>query len=183
MKILVVLICFIVEYLICVYCDGGTHGNSSINVTSVVNSYKCTPTNWSYSWFKAGAAWYTETRCKGSWQQMMMQCAKIEPGRSTIATIRSEFERKRIEQSSLLGDKRWTGGIRIAQNLWYWYKYNGKPAVILPIKKFFWGKDEPSASSASQVCIKLMENKRQWTDELCHSVGTALCELRCGGDE
>ena len=140
---------------------------------------KCSPNNWSFSWFKAGNTWFTETKCKGSWQQMMMVCAQIEPGRTSIASVRNEEEQKQIEQSSLLPTKRWIAGVRIAQSLWYWYKYNGRGSSIIPIKQFRWGRNEPSASSASQVCIKLMANKKGWTDELCHSVGTALCEIRC----
>lgn len=140
---------------------------------------ECAPTNWNHSWFKAGTTWYTETKCKGSWQQMMMQCTEIEPGRSTIASVRTKEERQQIAQSSLSPQKRWIGGVRIAQSLWYWFRYKGQHSSIQPIKKFFWGKHQPSASSSSQVCVKIGENKKCWIDELCHSVATALCEIRC----
>lgn len=154
------------------------------NTTSIASNplnpnIKCFPTNWDFSWFKAGDTWFTETKCKGTWQQMMMVCSQIEPGKSSIATVRSSLERLQIEKSSLAPVKRWIGGVRIAQSLWYWFLYNGHRSDITPINHFFWGKSEPNASSASQVCIKLAENKRFWKDELCHSVNSALCEIRC----
>jgi len=140
---------------------------------------KCTPNNWNFSWFKAGNVWYTETKCRGSWQQMMMQCTEIEPGRSTIATVRTKEERIQISQSSLTSTKRWIGGVRIAQSLWYWFHYTGQDASIIPIEKFFWAKGGPSSTSTKQVCTKLKSNKKCWSDDLCHTVSPALCEIRC----
>ena len=140
----------------------------------------CTPNNWNFSWFKAGSVWYTETKCRGSWQQMMMQCTEIEPGRSTIATVRNKDERATIQQSSLTaGTKRWIGGVRIAQSLWYWFHYTGQDASIIPIEKFFWSKGASTSTSTKQVCTKLNGNKKCWGEELCHTVAPALCEIRC----
>merc|ERR1712179_670255 len=147
------------------YCeaDAGTSGSAA----------KCTPTNWDHSWFKAGNVWYTETQRKGSWQQMMMSCQQIESGRSSIATIRSKNERRQIEKSSLSKTKRWIGGVRIAQSLWYWFHYTGQDASIIPIEKFFWEKGGPSSPTAAQVCTKLQENKKCWKDAVCHTVSPA----------
>merc|ERR1712179_410997 len=74
----------------------------------------CFPTHWSSPWSKVGSVWYTLLQGPGTWHKMEQMCRSIEPGRSTLASIKTVYEQAhltKIMKNSRL--EAWLGGARL----------------------------------------------------------------------
>merc|ERR1712189_947 len=153
----------------------------SIVPTSSKSGPICLPTNWSYTWFRSGNTWFTNIKKRVTWAQAVEECKKIEPGRSTLASIETKAEQNDVAQADIDGYWTWTAGIMVAQlKKWYWYKDNGKDFSFKPLNKSFWNKGQPSGDgNCVSLCPKEKGAKRMLNDDLCSSLCPALCELRC----
>merc|ERR1712226_798817 len=80
-------------------------------------STSCIPHNWNYPWTKVGNTWFTRSHNSGIWQYVADECSKIEPGRSSIASILTSDEQSNIE-IDLPDEHWWIGGVQIGSNKW-----------------------------------------------------------------
>merc|ERR1712002_1230294 len=78
----------------------------------------CIPKNWQYSWKRIGQAWFTHTREAGDWTAVSDLCKKIEPGRTSIASVLSPAEHAGIVLD-LPNEDWWIGAVRIGGRRFY----------------------------------------------------------------
>ena len=132
----------------------------------------CVPTNWNYPWMKVGDHWFTRLDTARPWHEQMVECGKLEPGRSSIGSIQTPEGLQII--SHRFGPNMWIGGFEIAgTGKWYWWNRGQVKMVTNP----FWGKSEPDGKAGKAGCLHLYAGRFQ--DGNCLSPIKALCELRC----
>merc|ERR1711973_36120 len=147
-------------------------GFLSTFVTTARASPTCTPKNWNYAWFLVGNTWFTNIREKLTWMQALEACKKIEPGRTTLASIETKAEHDAVRKSDISGGGRytgwtWTAGVLVPSlGKWFWYKDNGRKALFKPMHFTAWRKDEPNGDG---TCLNLYEKAwgRLWNDYPC----------------
>ena len=116
---------------------------------------------------------------------MAEQCKGVETGRTSLATIRNVREKNHILSADFPDGETWTGGVRLAGDLWFWYKENGKGKILTDISPTFWGEGRPSETkkdgSGGGSCIAFYNSvgNGTWTNASCDDKKPSLCELRC----
>jgi hypothetical protein len=141
----------------------------------------CLPTNWNYSWYNVGSAWFTVTKTAGTWSEGVANCKLIEHGRTSIASINDQNEQDHFIKAAITDNNIWLGGIRSEKLNWFWFMDNGVQSSLRSIKTTFWYDGQPDNYSGNQWCIHVYSAayNREWNDRECHSKRVALCELRC----
>ena len=160
-----------------------THGLVSHWQTSnqsETQGLKCIPkTLYEYPWKNINNnVWYLGILVPNTWNQIVDLCSRIEYGRSTIATIRTETELKNLQLNMQSRGHWWIGGIRLALPIWYWLKYKGKQESLEPIRQFFWRQDEPNQVVRIKKCLVFL-GREGWSDRFCWIRFRGLCEIRC----
>merc|ERR1712080_489283 len=114
-------------------------------VTSIKLDPTCLPKNWSYSWFRVGNTWFTEVTKKVTWSQAVVECTKIEAGRTSLASIETKEEQDAVFKSDIVDTWHWIAGAKfLPLQKWFWYKHNGEVSLLKPISASFWDANEPS---------------------------------------
>jgi len=137
---------------------------------------KCSPSKStsSYHWRKFGDVWYTQIS-SNTWANQMRRCAALEPGLSSLASVRTEKERVFVKTK--FTSNVWLGGFELeTTNEWYWWT----AGVPERITSTFWYTGQPGNSGSKQACITgNYSSKKQWDDQYCTSRHYAICEIRC----
>lgn len=163
-------------YLFSIIAIFGIVSNAKENITTTKQN-DCYPIDWSVPWTKVGQVWYARIKSSGTWWNHEERCKKLDPaGRSGMATIRSYFEQKHLEETTKCCWF-WTGGLRIAQTRWLWYGGKNRKVTLTPINTFHWNSNEPT-DNLHEDCMILSNGK--WEAFSCsNNGGFGLCELRC----
>jgi len=133
---------------------------------------ECLTLNSNYEWSKAeNGVYFTITSGKGNWQDMAMECQKIQPGKSSIASIRSE-----AEQKTAFGGHYWIGGVRVGGTNWFWWRYTVMETTPVEMVYTNWHDGEPNNADNAEYCAESNEGK--WNDVQCSNRIQALCEIR-----
>ena len=145
---------------------------------------ECIPQSWSHPWTKVGNTWYTKIAEPAIWDDSVTLCENVERGRTSIASVETEEEKKHLIGTFSSTDHRWwwIGGIRIGSNQWYWYKRVGGKAVISDLRKTYWVSGAPRDQKRNLHCILVEIPDGKWWDANCEyvrGVGGVICELRC----
>merc|ERR1712159_65128 len=146
----------------------------------------CTPTNVAdYKWFSVGNTWYTVIRKKMTWAEAAVECAKAQPGRSSLAKILTKEEQAGVIEGVKVYSMVYTGGVLISQPMqpkrWFWSKNTGKENSLTEItNNDYWQPHQPSGDGP---CLAVLQphQKRRWNDLSCTIKIPALCEYRCSG--
>ena len=140
----------------------------------------CRPKSYpTYPWFRAGEnVWYLESSHASRWFRVAMDCIHVEPGRSTIATVRSDSELEALHEKLPSASQLWLGGIRLGLPVWHWYTNKGDGGSLKTIKKFFWKQGEPNGAKRIKKCL-LLDGQDGWADRFCWIAFRGLCEFRC----
>ena len=141
----------------------------------------CVPTNWNYSWTKVGNVWFTRSKQVGTWDQMITVCEGIENGRTNMAAVNTDEEKKHLVSTfqPKTGYWWWISGSRIGATKWFWYKSIGGKHVINEMKKTFWVSGHPRNYKYNDDCIRMYRYSGEWVDFACIWSLPAICELRC----
>merc|ERR1712126_570462 len=111
------------------------------------------PTNWKHPWTRVGKVWYTFLLGPGTWHQMEKECRQVEPGRTTLASIKSVAEQKHLENMYKLNKGNiWMAGVRVASKTFYWYKNLGGSIKLEPLTIQHWDKDQPDDYEHGRLC-------------------------------
>ena len=140
----------------------------------------CMPTNWNYAWSKVGNVWFTRTRERGDWQTMAEKCQNIEPGRSSMASIRSPAEQRNVV-TNLPDEDWWIGGVRLGGPKWYWASLMKNKMTVTPMQYTNWDLGEPN-NYRHEYCMHMYGTivLRKWNDINClGNYFRAICEIRC----
>ena len=139
----------------------------------------CLPTNWDYAWSKVGNVWFARTHERGEWYSMAELCQNIEPGRSSIASVRSPEEQAHIVKG-LPDEAWWLGGIRLGGHKWYWTSMKKYKIMFTPLTYKNWHAGEPSTPKFDH-CLHMHTAGlgRKWNDISCIHRFRAICEIRC----
>merc|ERR1712159_414482 len=113
---------------------------------------------------------------------MVDECKGIEPGRTSIASIRSPAEQKSV-CIDFPGGYWWLGGVQIGNSNWYWFSDTSLEMTITPIRNTSytnWKEWEPN-NPKTEHCLMMygVNESYQWNDARCTETFRALCELRC----
>ena len=162
-------------------------------IATIQAAPSCQPTNKAYTWFSGGDTWFTLLSKKLDWKQAAVECRKIQPGSSDLASIESNEEQSSIAKSSTIPFSQvWTAGILMNWNAsihndtvfappkWYWSKNDGKGSTLKEITDFHWETNpyQPSGDGSCQTILQAPWH-RNWNDLPCDSKIPALCEVRC----
>ena len=111
----------------------------------------------------------------------MKNCANIERGRSSIASLRSDLEQNEVTKRLGSSDS-WIGAVEIGTSgHWFWWSSCsvGGPSEIT---KAYWALGEPSNSGQNEGCAVIGWSggkHKKWVDLSCQNKVKAICELRC----
>lgn len=148
-----------------------------IHVTSV---FPCTPDKFGPNWKRVGDVWYAYIYGNGTWYEMDEACRRLEPGRSTLASIRSlreqQFLRKDIYPTKYSA---WLSGTRVAGKWFLWYLNNSKWIQMEKITAEYWDSHEPDNKDNNEDCINMYRVNGKWYDNRCTNRYSAYCEIRC----
>merc|ERR1719392_4494 len=117
-----------------------------------------------------------------TWKQALVECQKIEVGRTTLASIENKNEQESISKSDIpdvYGT--WTAGVMIPPlQKWFWYKDNGEQVMLKQVTSFFWNSGQPDGDKDG-YCMNIFNvaRGRKWNDFSCENKLPALCEIRC----
>merc|ERR1711962_434101 len=122
--------------------------------------------------------WYTILKTPKTWQEKEKECRGVEPGRTTLASIKSGAEQIHLRNLIKGEQHMWIGGVRVAENMIYWYKNKGASIQLETLNVKFFHKNEPCC--IEQTCLQMYSDMNgEWDDDFCHNHKPALCELRC----
>ena len=140
---------------------------------------QCFPKNWSTSWSHIDNVWFTHLSVSttGIWSEMAAKCSEIEPGRTTIASVRSDREAEHLQKSNIRGQDWYIGGIRLARK-WYWFGAN-KNGSITQIQQTNFSITYPHRRTLDIYCARFLPDNMKWYETKCGERYSALCELRC----
>merc|ERR1711973_11786 len=176
------------HYLLVILLIYYAHGKPTIPDSEPSNKTNadCHPNNWDVLWTKGNGVWYTPVNKPYNWYDMNTVCRNIEKGRTTLATVISSAEQRKLAQLLKTMDvsSAWTGGVRVASKLWFWYKDTGVKKTMDEVKYSYWSGGNPSDSRGHKDCIHICNGEYghvggAWNDLTCTYERPGVCELRC----
>jgi len=129
-----------------------------------------------YRWVLAGNTWFTETNSRDTWVGAANECARIDPGRTSIGGPINSLETTRLKQHF---HENWyyTNAIQVGGTEWYWAtRRQEKQLTADKVTWSNWKSGEPGREGES--CGQIDANK-EWWDAECDHINKAICELRC----
>lgn len=144
---------------------------------SEVYSYSCIPQDWSVSWSKVGTTWYANIQKHATWHRQEEKCRNLEPGRSSLASIRSQAEQDHLKQL-LGGQVHYIGGVRVANDWIFWYRDINGEKKLDNMRVTFWRDTDLHMEDCRWKIIGLYPDGTWYLgrESWLHS---AFCELRC----
>ena len=132
-----------------------------------------------YKWFEGGPnVWYLASDRASRWYKVAKDCVEVEPGFTSIATVRSQEELQKLQEHLPSNRKYWLGGIRLGLPVWHWYTDTGRGISLKTIKHFFWKRGEPNSVARIKKCL-VLDGQDGWADRFCWIAFPGLCEYRC----
>jgi len=134
----------------------------------------CYPEDFSKPWVRVEGVWYTRLPVAVTWYDAEERCRSIEPGRSTLASIRYPREQNRLMQDVGHYGDHWTGAVRVADKLIYWFKNIKNIKVLEDLTMTHWKPGQPDGNQ----CV-VFHSDGNWEAHYCTNNNFPLCELRC----
>merc|ERR1719378_1770369 len=151
-----------------------------ISAKQSLTAKPCLPSNWNYAWSKVGDVWFAQTHEKGEFYNMVKKCQNIDPGQSSIASIRSSDEQRHIVEG-LPDEDWWIGGVRLGGYKWFWAEMINNKVTFTSMNYKNWYAGEPSSPEFDHcVHLQVEAMQRKWNDVNCAANRfRAICEIRC----